>query len=64
MVSKRDVFNSGKVKMLISELYPSDFKMLDSVTRSQKASDLNSQTLLMILNVERLYLRIVTAPER
>ncbi|WP_039990585.1 hypothetical protein, partial [Vibrio azureus] len=34
-----------------------------SVTRSQRASGLNSQTLLTILNVEPLYLQIVAAPE-
>ncbi|AUI88612.1 hypothetical protein BS333_20115 [Vibrio azureus] len=57
--------NSRKTTKRNSILFPSCLTQeVRSVTRSQRASDLNSQTLLTILNVERLYLRIVAAPER
>ncbi len=42
---------------------PKRLQEVGSVTRSQRASVLSSQTLLTILNVEPLYLRIVAAPE-
>ncbi|PSV10377.1 hypothetical protein C0W93_11680 [Photobacterium leiognathi subsp. mandapamensis] len=57
--------NSRKTTKRNSELFPScpTQQEVGSVTRSQKASVLSSQTLLTILNVEALYLRIVAAPE-
>ncbi|PNQ54559.1 hypothetical protein C1141_15260 [Vibrio agarivorans] len=56
--------NSRKTTKRNSQLFPSCLTQeVGSVTRSQRASDLNSQTLLTILNVEPLYLRIVAAPE-
>ncbi len=56
--------NSRKTTKRNSELFPSCLTQeVGSVTRSQRASVLSSQTLLAILNVEPLYLRIVAAPE-
>ncbi len=56
--------NSRKTTKRNSELFPSCLTQeVGSVTRSQRASVLSSQTLLTILNVEPLYLRIVAAPE-
>ncbi len=56
--------NSRKATKRNSELFPSCLTQeVGSVTRSQRASVLSSQTLLTILNVEPLYLRIVAAPE-
>ncbi|AUI86949.1 hypothetical protein BS333_11410 [Vibrio azureus] len=56
--------NSRKTTKRNSRLFPSCLTQeVGSVTRSQRASGLNSQTLLTILNVEPLYLRIVAAPE-
>ncbi len=56
--------NSRKATKRNSELFPSCLTQeVSSVTRSQRASVLSSQTLLTILNVEPLYLRIVAAPE-
>ncbi|AUI85567.1 hypothetical protein BS333_03835 [Vibrio azureus] len=56
--------NSRKTTKRNSRLFPSCLTQeVGSVTRSQRASDLNSQTLLTTLNVETLYFRIVAAPE-
>ncbi|PSV23580.1 hypothetical protein C0W44_01945 [Photobacterium leiognathi subsp. mandapamensis] len=56
--------NSRKATKRNSKLFPSCLTQeVGSVTRSQRASVLSSQTLLTILNVEPLYLRIVAAPE-
>ncbi|PHZ59110.1 hypothetical protein CRG86_016545 [Photobacterium leiognathi] len=56
--------NSRKTTKRNSELFPSCLTQeVGSVTRSQRASVLSSQTLLTILYVEPLYLRIVAAPE-
>ncbi|PSV84074.1 hypothetical protein CTM94_07755 [Photobacterium leiognathi] len=56
--------NSRKTTKRNSELFPSCLTQeVGSVTRSQRASVLSSQTLLTIFNVEPLYLRIVAAPE-
>ncbi|PSV09651.1 hypothetical protein C0W93_14705 [Photobacterium leiognathi subsp. mandapamensis] len=49
--------NSRKTSKRNSELFPSCLTQeVSSVTRSQRASVLSSQTLLTILNVEPLYL--------
>ncbi|PSW42521.1 hypothetical protein C0W40_16195 [Photobacterium leiognathi subsp. mandapamensis] len=56
--------NSRKATKRNSDLFPSCLTQeVGSVTRSQRASVLSSQTLLTILNVEPLYLLIVAAPE-
>ncbi|PSW64034.1 hypothetical protein C0W88_16975 [Photobacterium leiognathi subsp. mandapamensis] len=56
--------NSRKATKRNSELFPSCLTQeVGTVTRSQRASILSSQTLLTILNIEPLYLRIVAAPE-
>ncbi|AUI88340.1 hypothetical protein BS333_18580 [Vibrio azureus] len=56
--------NSRKTTKRNSRLFPSCLTQeVGSVIRSQRASVLNSQTLLTILNVESLYLLIVAAPE-
>ncbi len=62
--SEVTALNSRKTTKRNSELFPSSLTQeVGSVTRSQRASVLSSQTLLTILNVEPLYLRIVAVPK-
>ncbi len=62
--SEVTALNSRKTTKRNSELFPNSLTQeVGSVTRSQRASVLSSQTLLTILNVEPLYLRIVAVPE-